>query len=175
MRSRRQAKRASALAGAGAAPRPRSGETLRRQDANNRLAPGIYGSRRSRALRWRAFDQLPERVAEAIRDSQSLLCPVAALRLVKCSNHSPETIANFLRKRAAWTDWRVLAADFGREGATRLRPDAPRWKPKLGLGRKAASATPIGPRKRPERDDRRSAPGSRADARASATARRGAR
>lgn len=116
--------------------RPRAGGPKVRAERplknNNRLAPGIRGARRPRDLRWRAFDQLPEVVADAIRDSRCLLCPVAALRLVQRGGHSPEAIAEFLRQRAAWTDWRVLAADFGPSGASLLRPDAPTRKPKLG-------------------------------------------
>lgn len=108
-------------------------EAIRPQNGrNNRLAPGIRGSRRPGCVRWRAFDQLPEPVADVIRDSRSMLCPVAALRLVNRSNRSSEEIAHFLEQRAAWTDWRVLAADFGNACATLLRPDAPRRKPTLG-------------------------------------------
>ena len=106
-----------------------------RRALNNRLAPGIRGARHSRSARWRAFDQLPASVADAIRDSRSKLCPVAALRLVNSSNCPSEQIAHFLRRHAAWTDWRVLAADFGEETATYLRPDAPKRRPKLRGGR----------------------------------------
>ncbi|MCI4662440.1 MAG: hypothetical protein MRY63_11555 [Neomegalonema sp.] len=102
-----------------------------RPAGNNRLTSGIHGARRSKRARWEAFDQLPVFVADAIRDSRSLLCPVAALRLVNKRQHSPEDIARFLRQRAAWTDWRVLAADFGEYAATQLRPDAPSSRPKL--------------------------------------------
>ncbi|MCI4664297.1 MAG: hypothetical protein MRY74_06205 [Neomegalonema sp.] len=106
-------------------------EASRSQTRNNRLAPGIRGSRRPRKVRWSAFDQLPECVADAIRESRSVLCPVAALRLVNDSVYSQEEIASFLRRRAAWTDWRVLVADFGEASANLLRPDAPRHRPKL--------------------------------------------
>lgn len=108
---------------------------------NNRLTPGVPGARRPREARLQAFDQLPERVANAIRDSRSGLCPVAALRLVKRSGCTPEQIARFLEQHAAWTDWRVLAADFGAEGASRLRPDAPKRKPKLGRAPSPAVST----------------------------------
>ncbi len=102
---------------------------------NNRLAPGIRGSRYPKEAQWRAFDQLPECVADAIRDSRSKLCPVAALKLVNRTVYASEHIALFLKQHAAWTDWRVLAADFGKDGATRLRPDAPKRKTKLGRRR----------------------------------------
>ena len=99
---------------------------------NNRLAPGIRGSRRDRKVRWNAFDRLPEYVADALRDSRSMLCPVAALRLVNQGVYEAEEIARFLRQRAAWTDWRVLASDFGEDAADQLRPDAPKRRPSLG-------------------------------------------
>lgn len=108
-----------------------SGAVAQGRSINNRLAPGVRGAVRSRDLRWSAFDQLPEPVADVIRQSRSALCPVAALRLVASGAYSTEEIAHFLRLRAAWTDWRVLADDFGAESATQLRPDAPRMRPKL--------------------------------------------
>lgn len=108
-----------------------SGLAPRRRSVNNRLAPSIRGSRRSREARWRAFDALPEGVADAIRESRSTICPVAALRLVASSGRSADAVARFIVARAAWTDWRVLASDFGEASATLLRPDAPRRKPSL--------------------------------------------
>lgn len=129
-RKRRRAKD-PAKAGGRPARRTLTEEARRGRAVNNRLGPGLRGSRKSRIVRWRAFDQLPEYVADAIRESRSMLCPVAALRLVNRSGRSSEEVARFLIQRAAWTDWRVLAADFGEEGARRLRPDAPRRKPKL--------------------------------------------
>lgn len=91
----------------------------------------MRGSRHSRSVRWEAFDQLPECVADAIRESRSMLCPVAALRLVKKNRGDGALVAQLLRRHAAWTDWRVLASDFGEDVATRLRPDAPQRRPKL--------------------------------------------